>query len=191
MASIVKAETAQEAEAAIEAAVLPVGSSSIKKNTKWNISLNAYIGGYYSNYVNNTDKIDGSNSKIGLTAPIGVAFSKSLQGKKTSSAISVFFTLFDVGAIAGYRLNDDSTVLEQKITLDNIFTPGAFLVYGLPWNLPISIGVGGQYGSKLYKVEPSGTLSISDQSRWRWSAFIGVDIPLVNFATANRRKKSN
>ena len=78
MAGIVKSETPEEAESAIEAAALPAGSSSIKKNSAWNISLNAYIGGYYSNYTNDANKIDGSNSKIRVAAPVGIAISKGL-----------------------------------------------------------------------------------------------------------------
>ena len=199
MASIVKSESPQEAEAAIEAAVLPAGSSSIKKNSRWNISLNAYIGGYFGRNSNSTDKIDGNNSSVGVTAPIGVAVSWGLgyfnKGNSIGS-LSLYGTLIDVGAIAGYRLNDDSTTLEQKVTLNDIFAPGAYLVYGigLPFKgfpyIPISVGYGWQYGSKLYHKQDDGTLAISDKSRWRSNWFVAVDIPLVNFYTRSYKKKN-
>lgn len=196
MAGIVKAETPEEAESAIEAAALPAGSSSIKKNSDWNFSLNAYIGGYYSNYTNDVDKIDGSNSKINVAAPVGFAFSKGLghfRNGSTIGSLSAYITLIDVGAIAGYRLSNDSTALEQKITLDDIFAPGGYLVYGigLPFleYIPLSIGYGWQYGSKLYFKRPSGTLATSDKSRWRSNWFIAIDIPLTNFWTKSSKNK--
>ena len=196
MAGIVKSETPEEAESAIESAALPAGSSSIKKNSDWNISLNAYIGGYYSNYTNDVDKIDGSNSKVGITAPIGIAFSKGLGHFRNGSsigALSAYITVIDVGAIAGYRLNDDSTALEQKITIDDIFAPGAYLVYGLglPFleYVPLSIGYGYQYGSKLYFKQQDGSLGVSGESRWRGNWFVAIDVPLANFWTKDSRNK--
>ncbi|HKH59227.1 MAG TPA: hypothetical protein VKA49_00270 [Flavitalea sp.] len=196
MAGIIKSKTPEEAESAIEAAALPAGSSSIKKNSAWNISLNAYIGGYYSDYTNDIDKIDGSNSKVGVTAPVGIAFSKGLGHFRNGSsigALSAYITVIDVGGIAGYRLNNDSTALEQKITIDDIFSPGAYLVYGLglPFleYVPLSIGYGWQYGSKLYFKQQDGTLGISDKSRWRGNWFLAIDIPLTNFWTKASRKK--
>lgn len=198
MASIVKAESSQEAQAAIEAAVLPAGSSSIKKNTAWNFSLNAYIGGYFGRSTGSTNEIDGNNSKAGVTAPVGFAVSKGLWHYKNGNpigSISLYGTLIDVGAIAGYRLNDDSTALDSKITLNDIFAPGGYLVYGmgLPIKglsyIPLSIGYGWQYGSKLYQKKDDGKLAISDKSRWRSNWFIAIDIPLVNFYSRNYKKQ--
>lgn len=197
MASVVKAETPGEVEGAIEAAALPAGSSSIKKNTNWSVSLNAYIGGYFGRDVNNEDRIDGNASKVGVTAPVGIALSKGLGSYKNGSVIgslSLFATLIDVGAIAGYRLSNDSTALESKLTLNDIFTPGGYLVYGfgLPFMsyVPLSVGYGWQYGSKLYTKTGTGTIAISNQSRWRSNWFIAIDIPLANFWTKNYRKKN-
>ncbi|MFT4154669.1 hypothetical protein [Parafilimonas sp.] len=198
MASIVKAESSQEAEAAIEAAVLPAGSSSVKKNTAWNFSLNAYIGWSFGRSVNSTDKIDGNNSKTGITAPVGFAVSKGLGHYKNGNpigSISLYGTLIDVGAIAGYRLNDDSTALDSKITLNDIFAPGGYLVYGfgLPIKgfsyIPLSVGYGWQYGSELYYKKDDGTLAVSDKSRWKSNWFVAIDIPLVNFYSRNYKKQ--
>jgi hypothetical protein len=199
MASIVKAENSEDAEAAIEAAALPAGSSSIKKNSAVNISLNAYLGGYFGRSANNTDEIDGNGSKVGVTAPVGIAFSLGLghyPNRSPIGSISLLGTLIDVGAIAGYRLNKDSTTLDQKITLNDIFTPGGYLVYGigLPFKgfsyVPISLGYGLQYGSRLYYKKNDDKLAISDKSRWRSNWFIGIDIPLANFTTKAYKSKN-
>ena len=192
MAAVVKAESPEEVKNAIAATALPAGSSSIKKNSAFNVSLNAYIGGYFGRSSNSSDEIDGNNSTVGVTAPIGVAVSWGLGHFKNGNSIgslSLYGTLIDVGAIAGYRLNDDSTTLDQQVTLGDIFTPGGYLVYGigLPFKwasyVPLSIGYGWQYGSKLYQKQDDGKLVISDQSRWRSNWFVAVDIPLANFWT--------
>ena len=194
MASVVKAESPEEVQAAIEASALPAGSSSIKKNSAFNISLNAYIGGYFGRVNNNANDIDGNNSKVGVTAPVGIAFSLGLGHFKNGSSLgslSLYGTLIDVGAIAGYRLNNDSTALDQKVTLGDIFTPGGYLVYGigLPWlsYVPLSIGYGWQYGSKLY-IKEGNKIGISTSSRWRSNWFVAIDIPLANFWTKSYRK---
>jgi hypothetical protein len=196
MASVVKAESPEDIQNAIEATALPAGSSSIKKNSAFNISLNAYIGGYFGKSNINTNDIDGSNSKVGVTAPVGIAFSLGLGHFKNGSsigALSLYGTLIDVGAIAGYRLNNDSTALEQKITLGDIFTPGGYLVYGigLPFRflsyVPLSVGYGWQYGSKLF-IKENGKIAISNSSRWRSNWFVAIDIPLANFWTKSYGK---
>jgi hypothetical protein len=199
MAAVVKAESPEEVKNAIAATALPAGSSSIKKNSEWNVSLNAYIGGYFGRTFSNNDQIDGNNSKVGVTAPVGIAFSKGLghykKSGQTIGSISLYFTIIDVGAIAGYRLNDDSTALDQKVTLNDIFTPGGYLVYGigLPFKwapyVPLSVGYGWQYGSKLYQKQDDGKLAISDESRWRSNWFIAIDIPLANFWTRGYKER--
>ncbi|MEO6819935.1 MAG: hypothetical protein ABI266_05445 [Ginsengibacter sp.] len=197
MASVVKSASPEEVQDAIEATALPAGSSSIKKNSAFNISLNAYIGGYFGRGIDQKKEIDGNNSKIGVTAPIGIDFSFGLGHFSNGSsigALSLFGTLIDVGAIAGFRLNNDSTALNQKVTINDIFSPGGYLVYGvgLPFKgisyLPVSIGYGWQHGSQLYN-KMGGKLQISDRSRWRSNWFIAIDIPLANFWTQNYSKK--
>ena len=190
MASVVRAESPAEVQNAIEAAALPVGSSSIKKNTVFNISLNGYLG-YYTGK-NPDNKINGWNPNNGITAPVGVAFNKGLGQLKNTNigSISAYFTLINVGAIVGYRLNNDSTAIEQKILLENIFSPAGYLVYGFPGHFPISIGYGTQRGPRLYKVE-NGNIALAEKSRWRSNWFLAVDIPFVNFWTINKFKKNN
>ncbi|HEY9049057.1 MAG TPA: hypothetical protein VIN08_24320 [Ohtaekwangia sp.] len=194
IANVANAKTPEEVQQVIEAAVLPVGSSSIKKNSQFNVSVQSYLGAYWSS--NAGGAIDRAwNSKFGVIAPIGI--SASYGFKKWGSA-SVFATLLDLGAIVDYHLKYDSvstggtkTVATSKnyqIKLGQIFSPGGYIVYGLPFNLPLSIGFGGQYGPGLSKIEADGR-TVVDNPYWRWSAFLAVDIPLFNIFNREGKKK--
>jgi hypothetical protein len=86
-----------------------------------------------------------------------------------------------------YRLSDDSSSIKQEIKLENIISPGGYIVYGLPTPLPISFGYGAQYGPTLYKVS-SSSVNIADKPGWRSHWFIAIDIPLINFWSKNYEK---
>lgn len=186
IANAVKAEKPEEFQLALETAALPVGSSAFKKCHIHNIAINAYLGANGGNWPKDKSNVHAWNDNFRLTAPIGIAWTPVIF-KNNAGSISVFASLFDVGAIVDYQLKKDSTggrEINQKIYLQNILSPGGYLVYGLPWNLPISIGVGGQYGPGLIKFgadlwNPS----------WKWNIFIGVDIPIFNVIKG--RYKSN
>ncbi|MGZ8524379.1 MAG: hypothetical protein ACXWV1_08110, partial [Chitinophagaceae bacterium] len=48
-ANVVQAKNSDEVKTAIKAVALPAGSASIKKNSVFNVSVNAYLGGFYGN----------------------------------------------------------------------------------------------------------------------------------------------
>jgi hypothetical protein len=87
---------------------------------------------------------------------------------------------FNLGSIVDYQLNNDSTGVNQKIKLANIFSPGGYLVYGLFGNLPLSVGYEYQYGPRLFKVSQDQLL-LTDKPGWRHNLFFTVDIPLAKF----------
>jgi hypothetical protein len=189
MANIVNAKTPDDVEAALNNAILPVGSSSIKKNTTFNISIQSYLG-VFARLNNAKPGLNIAwNDAWGVTAPIGINFSWGLHGK---GSISAFGSLFDLGAIVDYRLKQDSvangsgqqtavTEKDYKVELGQLFSPGIHVVYGLPWNWPISIGVGGQYGPGLSKI--SGGQAVINNPYWRWNAFVAVDLPFFNLVS--------
>lgn len=188
MAKIVEANSSEELQQAIESSVLPSGSSSIKKNTSWNLAINSYIGYSIGPRVNK-QLSDAWNNNRGVTAPIGITLSKSLGKAKNFNlgSISGFATLLNIGSIVNYRLNNDSTAIKQEIKLENIFSPGGYLVYGFFANLPISIGYGAQYGPRLFKVE-SDKLGLTDKPGWRRNWFFSIDIPLFNLYSKSKTK---
>jgi hypothetical protein len=127
------------------------------------------------------------DQRVGLIAPVGLALNHGLGGR--AGSVSLFAPLLDVGAIAEFRLKNDSTELDESIKLGNIFSPGAYIVYGFGANIPLAIGIGGQYGPGLFKVEGNdtgGTRNVYKNPEWRWNIFLAVDIPLFNLTRGKK-----
>jgi len=196
MADMVGAQKPEEVQAALENAVLPVGSSSVKKNTNSNLSVQAYLGAYLSNKNNS---FSSWTSKFGVIAPIGISYTPGFLSWKSAGSLSFFGSLIDLGAIVDYKLRKDSTInsngsvntntvsKDYKIKLGQIFSPGVFVVYGFFANLPLSLGVGGQYGPGLSKINIDNTTVLNNPS-WRWSVFLAVDIPFFNLHNKMKSK---
>lgn len=200
MANIVNAKTEEDIKVVLENAILPVGSSSIKKHSYYNISVQSYLGARYSL---NTGVFESSwNDDFGVSAPVGIAGSAGLG--RHGGSITLFIPLIDLGAIVDYKLNykkettdgetvttseiDETNPKDYKIELGQIFSPGAYFVYGLPYDIPLSVGFGGQYGPGLSKIKEDNTLNVGNPY-WKWSAFLSVDIPLFNLSSQSKTKK--
>jgi hypothetical protein len=193
MASIVSAKNSDDVAAAFDAAVLPAGSSSIKRETYFNISLNAYLGIFGGAEYLPTLRKNATAFSLGVTAPVGVAFSwgNKMCGSKTlkngnpkgGKSLTLFIPLIDVGALAAFRLNNDSTNVASTVQLKNIIAPGLYFYYGLG-KCPISIGIGGQYGPLLrgVNVAPS-EMNVNNNYYLRFAINVVVDMPFLNFYT--------
>jgi len=192
MAAMVLTKSSSDVENTIESFALPPGSSRIKRESVFNVSLNGYAGLYYGH-----EKISGIKDGLffnsyGVTAPVGIALSWGHRlifgtgdggwktGKKGWST-SVFFSLIDLGAIAAYRINNDSVQQVPNIQLKDIFSPGAFLSIGIPKS-PLSLNFGAQLGPNLRKVDNAKNDYVG-KTYVRYSASILVDIPVLNFYT--------
>lgn len=189
MANVAKAENSDQVQAAIEAIALPVGSASIKRKSKTNIALNAFVGlAPGREYLNTTDEW---KSTFGLSSPVGVAFSWGNYKKNTTcdcydekGSMSIFLSLVDIGAFSTFRFNDNETEELPDVSFSNIFSPGLYLVKGLP-NIPVSVGLGGQLGPQLRKIEAT-KINTTDGLNASFKLFVAVDIPLINFYTKSR-----
>ncbi|HMH33184.1 MAG TPA: hypothetical protein VK543_09160, partial [Puia sp.] len=76
LASVSNAENSAAVEALLETYALPAGSSRVKKVISFSIAINAYVGGFFGR--SGSDGKGFTNS-YGLTAPIGVTFSKGFE----------------------------------------------------------------------------------------------------------------
>lgn len=189
MANVVQAQNSDEVKAAIEATVLPVGSSSIKRETDVNIALNAYIGPSLGwEYIPKSQK--STAGVVGITAPVGVAFSwgnllKSNTNKSGGGKSSTLFvSLIDIGALASYRIKDNTTDVSADIQIKNVVSPGLFYYFGFG-KCPVSLGVGAQLGPQLRSVT-NKAVTIDNNYYFKYGVSLVVDIPLLNLYTKSK-----
>lgn len=165
-ATIAKAESSDDVQASIEAIALPSGSSAIKRESKSNVSINAYCG------ISGGKNIAGEWS-TGLTAPVGIAVS---WGICRHSSFSLFLSVFDLGAPVAFRFSNSSDSV-PAIKLADIISPGLFVSWGIP-KCPVSINAGLQMTPALTSVSTKentfGTKSL------RVTVGACVDLPILN-----------
>lgn len=194
MAAMANAKNSDEVKEAIQAVVLPAGSASIKRNSSFNISLNAYLGPSAF-----TDKSSDGKRIVHarVWAPIGIAcsFGKiNFPGKECAfiKSVTLFASIIDIGAVTAFQFRNEleSDKKIPKFTFKNIVSPGLHAVLGIK-NLPISFGIGCQRLPQLREVTINKTegnettieTKIITDNLWKWNFFIAVDIPLLNFMT--------
>ena len=197
MALVAQAKNSDEVNNAIEAVALPAGSARVKRESKWNVALNAYCGVFWGS--EKIKGVDNGYSEInfthwnsyGITAPIGISVSRGhsflfIPTGKCGWASSIFVSLIDIGALAAYRFNNanDSVSSAPKITLGDIFSLGVFYSIGIPKS-PISINLGYQMGPLLRKVEKTFN-TIQNEKYSRFSVSVCVDLPLLNIYNKSR-----
>lgn len=183
IANALNAKTKEDLLAALETSANPVGSYRIKRNSTYNISFNAYAGGFIG-----TNKQDGESQILyGFTAPVGVYLGlgnlwkdKEDLNSDNGKSFGLFLPLVDVGAVTAFRLKDGNTELAD-VSWSNVFAPGAYLTYGFG-KCPISLNLGGQMGPELKSVNDDGT-SMLVEKQWYWRAGVVIDISIFDFYT--------
>lgn len=190
MSNIIMAQNSDDVEAAIETVALPAGGAGIKRHSYVDLSVNSYLGLYVgfegssspSDPAFLTSKARVFNS-FGVTAPIGLAGSVGFG----STSLSVFASFFDIGAVAAFRFNGDSTKMLPTIQLKDIVSPGIFLCYGFGGNFPLSLNAGVQYSPNLHSVSAiqNGYLG---STCLRFSLSLCADIPLFDVVSSPMKK---
>lgn len=182
IATAVGAQTPQEVSNVIAAFALPAGSSAMKKYSKFSIALNAFVG--VSGGQETLNNGLGTNPYYAIATPIGVSFN---MGFNNYGSVGVLASLIDIGALTALRFQDNSAGDLPDLKIENVFAPGAYLVYAVP-KYPIALGIGAQLGPNLRSVTDNN-LNVVQASGWRWGAFLAVDIPIVSFYNSARRYK--
>ncbi len=189
ISTVANAQSSEEVKQALDASVLPVGSYSIKRKTNWSMSINSYVGAYwsYSNTATNKDSLP----RLGLAAPVGFNISKGFSKTGNCGGLSLNIQIIDVGALVNYYfLKGDTASIPNdfKVRLSNIFSPGLNISYNIP-KTPLSFAWGGQYIPTLYKYEQiNGKNEITPTNAWRWQISFLVDIPLFNLQVWDFKK---
>jgi hypothetical protein len=172
----------KDMELLLQSYALPIGSSSIKRNSNFNISVNGYVGltgGLERAYSSNGNKDEWN---FGLTAPIGISFTKWNT--------TLFVSVLDLGSMVNLRLNNDSTFY-SGLKFENFLSPGAGLYYNIP-KAPITLGLQYSYipGLRNIKYENNEATVIethTDVSRINFSVL--VDIPFFTLYNKDKSKK--
>lgn len=180
------AQDAEQVKAALENFALPVGSYSLKRKSKYNISIGTTPGVLFNFSENFDDDNSGTNTikskpGIGFTAPVGLNFSIGKIGKGWS--IGLFTPIIDIGALTHYRFDsgNDSEAL-PAVNLQNILAFGGHLQFGVK-GTPLILSAGWQTGPQIRKVDntvPGGFKSVDSS---RWSIGVTIDIPIMNIYT--------
>jgi hypothetical protein len=174
----------------------PPQSYRIKRNSRFSIDLNAYVG-----VVAGLEDLKSAHFAYGLTAPIGLSFSWSGSDKKTNSytvdkngnlvylrgnSNSISLSIIDIGAVVRYRFaNDSSEGLPEKVNFSQFISPSIQYHIGVR-NLPLDVVFGYQYLPKLRTLSDQSVSGTSDlHSASEFNIGVVFDLPLINFYHSN------
>ncbi len=170
----------------IESYAAPIGSSSLKRTSKFNLTLNVFVGlnGGYEWITNSATGNKNNGAYWGIAGPIGLTMS-FFPSKRGS--FSLFFSFLDLGSLVNVRLNNDSTNY-SNIKLDQFFSPGIGLYYNIK-GTPLTFG---GYICKINDIRniqySTSTATITetgrDVVRLNFSALI--DIPFFTLSNKER-----
>lgn len=170
----------EDMEALLQAYALPIGGSSIKRSSTFNVSLNGYVG-----FTGGRELAYGSSGNqtkwnVGLSAPIGVSATFGANW-------TVFASIIDLGSIVNVRINNDTTAFTD-LRFEHFFTPGVGLYYNRK-KTPLTMGIHYSYIPNLRNIsfkEDGATITESGVSVSRFNFSLLIDIPFFTFYNRNR-----
>ena len=170
MVQLAETKNDMDMEQLLEAYALPIGGSSIKRNSNFNVSLNGYVGLTAGNEIAYGSE-NQAKTNIGLAAPIGVSinFNKNF---------TVFASIIDLGTLVNVRLNNDTTFF-SNLKFEHFLAPGIGLYYNFKKS-PITLGAHYNYIPNLRTIKiGNGEAAIAEKniSVSRFNVSLLVDIP--------------
>jgi hypothetical protein len=185
MANVASATTANEVKGALLSVAMPPGSSRLKREDVFNVALNAYLGLSGGIETLNTPGLAKPRAaSIGLGLPIGISTTWKFK-RDSRMSYSALLSILDLGAVAAFRLGDNTAQDLPELKFENFVAPGGFLVANFPKS-PFSLGLGAQYGPQVRKITLNG-IDESQSSAWRLTAFAAIDVPVFNFVSKKGR----
>ena len=140
------AKSAGDVKNAMSKYAMPVASYRLKRKSRSNWMVNAYVGGGGSLYFKD-DIEDKITPELTLNAPVGIEHSWSVNSNKMS--FSFFMPIIDLGNIINYRIdeikgNSSTSADDRTIKIENVISPGIYAILGLSKRYPFSTGLGYQ-----------------------------------------------
>ena len=194
MTDVLTAYNSEEVSEILDRYAAPVGSYSLKRKSKFSISLNAYPGlfvAFESPLGKKSYSGLSKNSFVsGITAPIGLSFNWGVKGKNHNKkpSASIFVSAIDIGAVLSYRwANDSAEGLPNDVEWAQVLSPGVHLMYGIA-GLPLTLSAGYQLSPKLRQVTIDNN-KIENRNFQRFTMSIMTDITIFNFYKTPKRNK--
>lgn len=199
----------------ISAYALPPTSYKRKTSTWNNVFINAFVGPYVgketlaSGASKGVNPADRTGYVYGITAPIGIAISKTFSkpgvksmpddvdckfienGKRnrgkfrnmSRSTLSVFLSIVDIGAVVSYRFSNTDSALPQQFKWQQFISPGLHLQYSIH-GTPFVVSTGAVYTPQIRKI---------GEGNQQYSAIRGYlgllfDIPMITVHSKEKYK---
>lgn len=197
---VMSAGNSKELASVIEAYSLPANSYKIKRNSRFSIDLNAYVGAYagmetikiYDSIARK--KVSSTKPVYGISVPLGITFSwgsrrnsfpsasasfVSRKGKVrelTGNSFSINLSIIDITAAVTYRLEKGENVaLPKELRWSQILSPGLHMRWGIR-NTPLALSTGLQYSPQLRNLDKP----VDQQQAWRAYAGLFFDLPMFS-----------
>lgn len=135
-------ENAEDMKNLLNTYALPIGSSSLKRTGKSDISFNGYVG-LTLGYEVADSGLNNSFFNLGLTAPIGMSLSHRYSSKSFISSGSIFLGFIDLGSLVNNSF-DDNIEIQSDLSFQQFFVPSLGYFLNIK-NSPFSFGMVGSY----------------------------------------------
>lgn len=181
---MLQAKDVEGAKGAITRFSAPQGSYKRKRQSGgFYINVNAYVGGAIGAEwgKQQDDSYTGAKPALafGPWLPIGLELGYSLGSKAASRhSLGLFVHALDLGALAYWRITtpDDQLQNRPEVGFMQVFSPGAFVMWGLP-KVPVSLGLGAAWAPRLRSlVQATSEADQRDAIRLNFTA--AVDLPI-------------
>jgi|GEM_PF-1490521 len=199
MTETVNAKSPEDVKDLIKKFAAPPSSFIIKRERAMTISLTGQPGFFIGREWTGSPKI--ASWVPGISLPLGVEFTlrnnkycnkdkEAVRRKGNRASFGAFVQILDLGAVLNYRTGKDSlSGLPDEVTLQQVFSPGASLTWGLR-NSPVTFAAGYQWTPQLREITVNGntTMPRGDRVFLR----VGWDIPMLHiYKSPNRFRDKN
>lgn len=179
---VINAKDVEQTKAALQAAALPVGSYSLKRNSGFSVNISSYPGLNYGwEQTKNEGTYQYGGNYFGVYAPIGVDLSVGC-----GSSLSLFLGIVDLGTLVSYRLSQQDSVKSYPIVdFKQIFAPSVGFQFGIA-GTPLTIGWTWQIAPRLREVTSDNKAIDREKDAFRCFFNVSVDLNLFNLYTSEK-----
>ena len=194
LSDIAAARRGEDVRAALESAAVPVGGWRRKRRLGMNtVGLGSYLGlKANAEWLGTSELARTPAASGGLAGPVGLEVSRGYG----SGSVGVLVAVVDVGTLVDYRLRGEGSAESggegvevqrgPSWSLEQVLSPGLFVVFGLSESFPIAAGVGGSLTPSLRTLERAPLEGSAEPrtervSAFRAGAFVAIDLPIFQW----------